>query len=243
MPSLRTFVLVGSALAVTAPASAQYAITVTPAAFWGASDAVLGVSGYVIEDFEDSVLAPGLRGGWLTEAGDVVPAPTIPFTFAPVTEDPNGDAFDLGVWDGSRALVNTRTNQSYVYSDVANWGDIVLEFTTPVTSVGFSLQQNEFDVGLFVNGASIGSVLSRTGISPDGQRYAYIRIDAAPGGEITTLRLANGRSSFYDGFVIDHVAFAPVPEPSTVALMCVGIAALAAASCRRRVRGITSSPP
>lgn len=228
---------------MAARSPAQYTITATPAASWGTSDATLGVAGYVIEDFEDTVLAAGLRVGWLSEAGSVSPAPIIPFTFAPVTEDPNGDAFDLGVWDGSRALVNTRTNQSYVYTDVANWGDIVLEFTTPVTSVGFSLQQNEFDVGLFVNGASIGSVLSRTDLTPSGQRYAYIRIDAAPGSEITTLRLANGRSNFYDGFVIDHVAFSPVPEPSTLALAALGIVALGIAARRTRRDRFTSARP
>jgi len=209
------------------------------AASWGASDATLGITGYTIEDFEDTTLASGLLVGWETEAGNVTPASTIPFTFNPATDDPFGDAFETfgggGVWDGSRTLINTRTNQSYSYTAGTNWGDIVLSFTTPATSVGFGLQQNELQVFLYINGTNMGSLQSLTGLVPDGNRYGYIRIDGTSGTQITSLRLANSRSPGYDGFVIDHVAFAAVPEPATTALgLALGAGALVFWQRRRR---------
>jgi hypothetical protein len=209
------------------------------AASWGASDATLGITGYAIEDFEDTTLVSGLLVGWETEAGNTTPATTLPFTFNPATDDPFGDAFETlgggGVWDGSRTLINTRTNQSYNYSALTNWGDIVLTFTNPATSVGFSLQQNEYQVVLYINGTNMGTLQSLTGLVPDGNRYGYIRIDGTLGTQITSLRLANTRISFYDGFVIDHVAFAAVPEPAASALgLALGAVVLVLWQRRRR---------
>jgi hypothetical protein len=218
------------------PAQVVINVTAFPAAQWGVSDATLGVTGQVIEDFEDLILASGLLVGWNTAAGNVTPAATLPFTFNPFTDDPFGTAFQQGgggAWDGTRGLLNTRTNQSYTYADVANWGDILLEFTTPVTSVGFSLQQNEYDVGLFINGTNMGTLQTLTGLTPDGNRYGYIRIDAVSG-TISSLHLINGKSIFNDGIMIDHLAFSPVPEPAVTALLSLGLAALAVQARRRR---------
>jgi hypothetical protein len=227
--------LAAATLALTVGLAAQAGFTVTGfnSGQWGASDATLGVSGYVIEDFEDTTLASGLLIGWDTPAGSVTPAGTIPFTFNPPTQDPHGDAFDLGVWDGSNTLVNTRTNQTYTYTAASNWGDTLISFTSPATSVGFSLQQNENDVEVYINGSSIGFLQSLTGIAPNGGRYGYIRIDGLSGATISTLRLANYRSTYNDGWVIDHLAFTAVPEPSTYALFA-GLGALLLAWRRRR---------
>lgn len=222
-------------------APAQYVVTATPAASWGAADSVLGVAGYTIEDFEDTTLVAGLLIGWQTEAGNVVPAATLPNTFNPVTQDPHGTAFIGGEWDGSNVLVNTRTNRTFVYTEVANWGDLVIQFTSPVYSVGFSVQQNDFDIGLSINGSSYNSLVFHTDISPNGGRYAYIRIDALPGNSITSLQLHNGRSSFYDGFVIDHLAFNTVPEPSAALLVGTGLGGLALVHRVGR-RRLTSRP-
>lgn len=200
---------------------AQFTYTGFAPGQWGASDATLGITGYTIENFESTTLASGLLIGWATTAGNTTPATSIPFTFNPNTQDPNGTAFINGLWDGTNNLVNTRTNQSYVYGATSNWGDIVINFSTPVTSVGFSLQQNDFDVGLFINGGSVGGLQALTGLTPNGNRFGYVRIDATGGNTITSLQLANGRVptfGFNDGFVIDHLAFAPIPEPSSVAL-------------------------
>lgn len=216
---------------------AQIVINVTafPAAQWGVSDVTLGVTGHTIEDFEDLILAPGLLVGWNTSAGNVAPAGTLPFTFNPITDDSFGTAFlqgGGGAWDGTRGLLNTRTNQSYTYTAVDNWGDIRLEFTTPVTSVGFSLQQNDYDVGLVINGVNMGNLQTLTGITPDGNRYGYIRIDVVSG-TISSLNLINGKFAFNDGIMIDHLAFSPVPEPPVTVLLSLGLAALALKFRRR----------
>jgi hypothetical protein len=236
---LRRWFLVALAALAFAPrhARAQFSFTGFGAGQWGASDATFGVAGYTIENFESTTLTSGLLVGWATPAGNVTPAATVPFTFNPVTQDPNGTAFQNGAWDGSNALVNTRTNQSYVYAAVNNWGDIILNFTTPVTSVGFSLQQNDFDVGIMINGSYAGGLQSLVGIVPNGDRYGYIRIDAAGGSSITSLQLANGRFAFNDGFVIDHLAFSAIPEPAHLPLWLSLIAGAGAlASHRRRQR-------
>lgn len=225
----------GFCLAGAPAAHAVFLVTGYDASQWGAGDSTLGVSGYVIEDFEDTTLVPGVLVGWDTPAGNVTPGSTIPFTFNGVTEDPFGSAFFNGMWDGANTLVNTRTNQSYSYTAVANWGDTLITFTTPATSVGFSLQQNEMDVEVFINGSSIGGLQALTGFTPSGGRYGYIRIDASGGDTISTLRLANGRAAFNDGFVIDHLAFNAVPEPSTYPL-CFGLVVVVLA-WRRRAAG------
>lgn len=221
---------------VRVPAQVVIQVHSFPAAQWGVSDTTLGVAGYVVEDFEDVNLVAGLLIGWNTAAGNVSPANTIPFTFNPVTDDPFGTAFTqggTGAWDGTRGLINTRTNQSYDYNLVANWGDIVIQFTTPVTSVGFSLQQNDYDVGLVINGTDFGGLQSYTSIAANGARYAYIRIDATSG-SISSLTLVNGKLAFNDGLMIDHLAFAPVPEPAIYLLLPLGLIALRVAHRRLR---------
>ena len=55
---------------------------------WGASDAVLGVSGYTIEDFEDTALATGLQVQFTSPSlGGYGPASTLPFAYNPATDD------------------------------------------------------------------------------------------------------------------------------------------------------------
>lgn len=79
----------------------------------GAPDATIGVSGFTIENFEDTALAPGLM---ISRFGGVVgnfgPTATLPASsvFDPTT-DPNTaagglQAFVSGVWDGSNVLIN-----------------------------------------------------------------------------------------------------------------------------------------
>lgn len=233
MDPLRRLAFVVALLAAATVAPAQYTFFGYHPAGWGAADADIGVAGFVIEDFEDITLAAGLKVGWLTEAGNVTSATTIPATFNPSTDDGFGNAFAVlgggGVWDGANVLVNGLANDSYHYTEnFTPWGDIVLEFTAPVTSVAFSLQQNESDVAVYINGVHQGGLQFLAGLSPNGGRLGYVRIDAAPGSEITTLRLGNFRGGGgYDGFVIDHLAFSPVPEPSTLALGGLGLAAIA----------------
>lgn len=223
------------------PSWGQVTISVTAfnAASWGDADATLGITGYTIEDFEDTTLASGLLIGWETPAGNVSPAGTLPNLFNPLS-DPFGNAFysgGSGAWDGSYGLINTRTNESYDYNAAANWGDILITFTTPVTSAGFSVQQNGLPTFLVINGTNFGSLDSLTGLTADGFRYGYLRIDATSG-SISTIQLMNARNPPYaynDGFMLDHLAFQAIPEPSTYAA-AAGLLALVAAAWTRRKR-------
>jgi hypothetical protein len=172
---------------------------------WPRSDAELGVTGYTIENFEDTQLAPGLRISVETPAGSYLQVTTLPNVFNP-TNDAFGTAFRNGVWDGARGLLNTRDNQSHVYVDEPNWGDVTLHFFPPATSVGFSMEDLEYSsTHLTVNGLSLG-ILGVSIPAPNGpmQRQGYLRIDAPPGQTISTVRLDNTPG---DGWFIDHLAF------------------------------------
>ncbi len=204
---------------------------------WGAADATLGVSGFVIEDFEDTTLVAGLKIGWNTPGGNVTPATTIPATFNPATDDSFGGAFQSGNWDGSNGLLNTRTNDTFNYFDTTAWGNIILEFTTGVSSVGFSLDQMQQEATLWVNGSSLGNVTTLTGFSTSAGRLGYLRIDAG-GSPITSLEF---RNSTGDGVLIDHLAFAPIPEPGAYALL--GGCAVLAFALRRAQRRVKPSSP
>lgn len=95
------------------PARAAFVVNYFGPASWGAPDATIGVSGFTIENFEDTALAPGLM---ISRFGGVVgnfgPTATLPASsvFDPTT-DPNTaagglQAFVSGVWDGSNVLIN-----------------------------------------------------------------------------------------------------------------------------------------
>ncbi|MBL0870834.1 MAG: hypothetical protein IBJ18_09695 [Phycisphaerales bacterium] len=198
------------------------------ASVWPRSDSALPITPARIEDFEDVNLVPGLQVGWDTTAGFVAPSSTLPNTFAPVTQDPFGDAFDSGTWDGSRCLINARNNVSAAYSGTGEWGDLLLKFNPPIQAVGFSMQQAESPVRLIVNGADVGGILQRAGLMTNGARHGYVTV-AAPctGGEwISEIRLLNFRiPQGGDGIALDHLImgnsllFAQQPVNSTI---CTG---------------------
>lgn len=205
-------------------APAAFIITGFGPAQWGASDTTLGLAGLTIEDFEDVNLVPGLSVRTATLlSGSYGPTGTLPNTFAPVTQDGNGNAFDLGVWDGTRALVNTGNNQSQPYGSAGSFGDITLQFNPVASMVGFSLQQTELPIALFLNGSAVAftsNLQAAAGLSLSGGRIGYIVITATGSDVIGSLMLDNSAG---DGFVVDHVAFTPaaaagVPEPSTFGL-------------------------
>ncbi|MBM3783304.1 MAG: hypothetical protein FJW30_03035 [Acidobacteria bacterium] len=224
-------------------AAAAIIITGFAPAQWGASDATLGIAGLTIEDFEDVNLAPGLSIGVATvTSGSYGPGGTLPNTFAPVTQDGFGNAFDLGVWDGTRVLVNTGNNQSQPYGSAGNFGAITLQFTQGASMVGFSLQQTEGAIVLFLDGSTVPvttNLQAAAGLALGGGRNGYILITATGNDSIGSITLNNSPG---DGFVIDHLAFATapvagVPEPSTFGLVA---GALISAACLR-LRKATAS--
>ncbi len=217
-------------------AFAGYTFSPVSAGSWGASDATLGVSGYVIEDFEDVNLVSGLQVSVSSVNGGYGPTSTLPNTFDPFTDSTFGTAFQIGgggAWDGRRGLINTRTNREFTYTEGDSWGIIKLHFATPVSSVGFSLQQSDLALELLINGTSFGDLNSIGGWGNNGSRQGYMRIDGTAGSTISSITLVNGVSApFRDGIMIDHVAFNPVPEPAS--MLALGLGALAMVRRKRK---------
>lgn len=186
---------------------ANFDVTGFPPSLWGASDGSVGIDAdHVIERFEDVALIPGLRIAVITaSSGSYGPTDTLPATFDPVADDGFGDAFNSGVWDGTRVLVNTGTNQSRPYATQGNWGDVQMLFSTPAARVGFSLQQMGAGATVSVNGFPLGNLLSLAGLTAGAGRNGYVVIESPnpASSPITFIEINNGAG---DGFVIDHVA-------------------------------------
>ena len=173
---------------------------------WNATNAELGMPGALLEDFEDLQLVPRLGIGWDAPAGTSAPSNTLPALFNPVTDDPFGDVFDNGIWDGQRGAVSGRDNRSWNYSDGSQWGDMIFRFDPPVFSVGMSLQQMDANARVIINDRDIGSIASVPGLAISSGRNGFIRLDAPAQAIIESLRIANARiGTFGDGFLVDHL--------------------------------------
>jgi len=219
--------LVAMAVACAAVGHAGY--TFSSFATWGASDATLGVSGYTIEDFEDVNLVAGLQVGVVSPNGDLNPTSTLPNTFKP-SDDGFGTAFTIGgggAWDGEHGVINTRTNQTFPYSEQNSWGNLSFYFTGGASSIGFSMQQADRDVEIWLNGsyyANLSVLLPNVPVS--GGRQGYIRVDADGTDVINSIKFrdaAPGSGGFADGYMFDHVAFKAVPEPATMVVLAGGL--------------------
>lgn len=245
--------LAALSLSALAAVSAQAAGTIqwTPPSSWGAADTVLGLNpAAVIEDFEHTALAPGLT---VTSAnglgGGYGPTATLPRTFDPRPTGLGGDdafgsafySYPCGssacssVWGGSHVLLNTSNNNSMNYGS-APWSDIGLGFAGGVTQVGFSLQQNDSPINVYVNGAFFGTLPAASG----GGRNGYYRFDITPStgpgdawtAPITSLVLDGAPG---DAWTIDHLAFtAAVPEAPSGALLALGLLSFSGLRLRRR---------
>jgi hypothetical protein len=249
MQKITKFASVSLGAILVAFTSAASALTYTTTSFlpaeWGSSDSGLGLEDYIVEDFENIRVNNLVAVGWNTPAGNVAPSSTLPNRFAPQFDD-FGDAFEGangGAWDGSMGVINTRTNNSFAYDSSNDYGSIIIQFSTPVTSVGFSLQQANLPVTLSLNGVDQGNLLDGTGLTPGGSRQGYILITAGAGETISSLELKNSGMPTYpydDAFMIDHLAFlpvsAPVPEPETYAMLLSGFAMIGMALTRQRRR-------
>lgn len=240
-------------------AHAAYTFTTFSSAQWGASDATLGVSGYSIEDFEDTALAAGLEVSRLNgAAGNFGPSSVLPANsvFDPLSDNDTDvanpansiQAFRRGVWDGSHVLINHPGPAFYHwYGDSANWKDLKFDFAEGVSSVGFSLEQmDQHGNRLLINGVEqISDLLGLMGADTEFQnategpfsfnsRHGYLRIDATNGDVIHSITFDN---AFGDGVAIDHLAFktvaAPVPAPGALLLLGSGLCGLAMRKRRR----------
>lgn len=203
---MRAVVMSAVLSGLAAAASAQYSVTGFSASLWQASDELIGVAGYTIEDFEDAALSTGLQISVVALDGSYGPTSTLPNVFHPVADDPFGDVFDSGVWDGTAELLNTYDNLTSVYTFQDHWNSIVtLHFAQGVSSVGFSLAQMQLNATLVIDGHSVGTLPGLAGFSFSGERQGYIRIDGCN----TTMYEIQIVSQNPDGWAIDHLAFRP----------------------------------
>lgn len=181
---------------------------------WGLTGGAIGVGNATVEDFEDVTLAPGLKVLWESPAGNFGPTSVLPNTFNPSTDDGFGNAFVGGNFGGSRCLLNTRSNDTFTYSDSPSYGDVTFLFDPPVRIAGFSVHQNESDLGLIVNGVNKGALSTLTGLAPNGGKYGYVLVKADGADTISSIKIKNGIFPSGDGFTFDHVAFSTEPGPT-----------------------------
>jgi len=221
-------------LALTSGAVQAVGVTGFSSAQWGASDATLGVSGYVIEDFEDTALAAGLNVHVQPPSlAGYGPTATLPFTFS-AAQDCCG-AFNASLmWDGTKGLVNRPFVPITNYGNDGGWSDVSFLFPGGVSSLGFSYGQAEVNIIITVDlGGGQTAVFNSTSyVGASGGRNGYLRFDAGAGETIYGIKLDN-QSNNHDGIVYDHLAFQPVPTGvpdagSTAAALSVAFLGLAA---------------
>ena len=140
-----------------------------------AMDAALGISGYTIEDFEDTVLISGL-----TISFEGLIPENKSYTSLPKTFDSAGDSQTANnFWDGTKVLTNAGNglNGPFLPSAATNT-TFALATGAPVVGIGLANFQsalssptNPFPVTdhtLFVNGQNLGTVESLAGVNWNG---------------------------------------------------------------------------
>lgn len=185
-------------------------------AVWPRTDSSLGLDRFVIEDFEDTTLAPGLKVMVLSPLlGGYGPVATLPFTYDP-SQDCCG-AFNASLmWDGTNGLVNRPFLPIASYANDGGWSDVYFLFEAGVSSVGFSYGQAEANISISLDfGAGFTNFANSSSALPaGGGRNGYLRIDAGPGETIYGVKLDN-QAGNHDGILFDHVAFRP-PVPLVI---------------------------
>jgi hypothetical protein len=204
-----------SAHSITVVDFAPTVFTGTGAAEQASMDAALGITGFAIEDFEDSSVISGLT----LEFGMSGEISTVP--------GGNLAALESGIWDGTLGL-----NVILDPTDPVRGSDLIFRIAGGIGSFGIGVTDIEADnVRLLVNDADLGLIsdfpsYSRTG---DNSREIYLRIDAGPDETVTSVTIRN-LAEGADGLLFDHVALGdiPVPEPAAIVLLGSCLALLAA---------------
>lgn len=148
------------------------------------SDEVAGISGFTIEDFEDTTLIPGLSVEWTN--------PQIgPFTtLSSVVNERDAWYTIYNPWDGENFLGSANN-------------PIKFNFSTNPTSVGIGISNYQFlGAKLLVNGAVHGDLATWISRRTTGKN-AYLRLDADAGQFIHSIGI-DGRPGDFIGF--DHIA-------------------------------------
>lgn len=206
-----------AALVLLIHASTSFAATLTAFnnSVWPRTDASMGIDGYVIEDFEDTTLAAGLKVQVQSPSlGGYGPVSVLPFTYDGSQDLVGGVGGFFGsnqMWDGTHGLVNRPFLPITSYGNDGGWSDAYFLFEDGVTSVGFSYGQAEHLIAISLD---FGSGFVFFQYSPaslaSSYRNGYIRIDAGSGEIIYGVKLDN-QAGNHDGILYDHVAFNPVP--------------------------------
>ncbi len=212
MNTARLLVTALTVLTAAAPAAADILVEVIGPAQWGADDADLGLAGGIVEDFEDSALANGLQIEISDAAGNFTGTgwTSLPNTFDPINGDPFGDSFELGVWDGTKVLVNTTNNQSQSYGS-PDWRPVSLYVPSGTEWIAVATQQVTINHVLFVNGVAL-SRLGSYGMDISVGRNGLLIVRSTDPEEPIVSVSFGGRG---DAFVIDHVVFADTPAVSS----------------------------
>lgn len=221
-PSQLAILILFSILSVV-PVKAETIVNFIDPDLWGQPDEVIGLGGGLVEDFEDTALAPGLfieisdTDGNFTGAG----SSTLPNLCDPVNGDPHGDSFNTGVWDGSHVLVNTEFNEIINYGS-QDWRPVAFYVPEGTSWIAIASQQVTINHFLYVNDERMDRLETLGFQLSTGPNGVMIVRSGNPNTLIHSVSFG-GRG---DAFTVDHVVFAPPGSLSTQAATLSSIKAL-----------------
>jgi len=255
LPKLAAALLVSTLLFVPKTKADSLSVKIFAASVYNSNAAVmdsnLGISGYLIDSFESTTLLPGLS---ITLSGGV---PTTTETNLPALF--NGDTFSAfttnQAWDGVNSVTNAignAPNSAFSPNNIANL--TTFNYAPGTTAFGLGLSNFQsinpaspfFPItqhDLIVNGVNLGTLETLAGNNWTAGivRNGYLLITDA-GGSITSVGIMNVNQPppQQDFLMFDHLAVAPgnsapVPEPSSLALLCSGLGAVIALSLKKTV--------
>ena len=183
-------------------------------------DTTLGLTGYLIEDFENTTLVSGLS----IQYGTNTPITALPrvYDINAAINMSNGEQFPNGMannnWDGTHALVNN-VNNVFDFPFISSVSFLVANGTKSFGIGLANLQKSNASHDLLVNGIKIADITS-----PDLPNYTdgivrniYLRIDALANENIFSVNIL--ATSTNEGIIYDHLAIANVPESSSLLLL------------------------